>query len=98
VLEKYGAKREAYHGGDFNGVSCRHLVANISAIMEEFHPILLREKEVMCLDEEANEMCNPFLSLCGLIYGAFSSLLIIAPTESEILDADKKLKRLMEEW
>jgi hypothetical protein len=43
-------------------------------------------------------MCNPFLSLCGLIDGEFSSLLIIAPTESEILDADKNLKRLMEEW
>jgi hypothetical protein len=43
-------------------------------------------------------MCNPFLSLCGLNDGAFSSILILAPTESEILDADKKLKRLMEEW
>jgi hypothetical protein len=44
VLAKYSAKREAYHDCDFNGVSCRHLVANISAIMEEFHPISMREK------------------------------------------------------
>jgi hypothetical protein len=29
VFNKFGVKRESYHGGDFNGVSCRNLVHNI---------------------------------------------------------------------
>jgi hypothetical protein len=98
VLRKYNAKREAYHGGDFNGVSCRKLVANIVEIMLEFHVIIMQEKDASCSDDEANKMCNGFLAVCGLIDAAFSALLVIDPTGSEILDAENKVKKLMKEW
>jgi hypothetical protein len=82
VLGKYNTKREAYHGGDFNGVSCRKLVANIVEIMLEFHAIVMQGNDASCSDDEANKMCNGFLAVCGLIEAAFSALLVIDPTES----------------
>jgi len=32
LLEKYSIQREAYHGGDFNGVCCQRLVENTQNI------------------------------------------------------------------
>jgi hypothetical protein len=98
VLGKYNAKCEAYHGGDFNGVSCRNLVANIVEIMLDFHAIVMQEKDDSCSDDEANKMCNGFLAVFCLIDAAFSALFVIDPTESEILDAENKVKKLMKEW
>jgi hypothetical protein len=42
--------------------------------------------------------CATHFFLCAALLMGHYPLLIISPTESEILDADKKLKRLMEEW
>jgi hypothetical protein len=28
LLEKFAFQREAYHGGDFNGVCCRRIIGN----------------------------------------------------------------------
>jgi hypothetical protein len=58
VLGKYNTKREACHGGDFNGVFCRKVVANIVEIMLECHAIIMQEKDASCSDDEANKMCN----------------------------------------
>jgi hypothetical protein len=43
-LEKYHASRAAYHGGDFNGVSCRKIVSNAKKVCDEVREILLRKK------------------------------------------------------
>jgi hypothetical protein len=98
VLAKYGATREAYHGGDFNGVSIHAIVRNIIKIMPELREIIMREKDKSCSDEEATTKLDDFLSVCGLINAASSALLIIDPSEKEILDAERKVKKLMSVW
>jgi hypothetical protein len=45
VLAKYGCTREAYPGGDFNGVSIRALVQWIVEIMPEIRQIIIMEKD-----------------------------------------------------
>jgi hypothetical protein len=35
VLEKYNVSHAAYHGGDYNGVSCQRLVGNCTDITQE---------------------------------------------------------------
>jgi hypothetical protein len=43
-------------------------------------------------------MCNGLLAGCGLIDAVFPDLLVIDPTESQMLDAENKVKKLMKEW
>jgi F0F1-type ATP synthase membrane subunit b/b' len=87
VLYKFGVKREAYHGKDFNGVSCRNLVRSITEIIKELNVIVLREKLGTVPNKEANKKLEDFLLLCGLIDAAFDALSLIDPTPKEMDDA-----------
>jgi hypothetical protein len=91
-------KPEAYHGGDFNGVSCRNLVRNIQDIIKEVEVVVLREKANDVPVEEAKKKLDDFLQLCGMIDSVFASLSIIDPTEVEISDAERKVITLMKLW
>jgi hypothetical protein len=51
-LEKFQASRAAYHGGDFNGVSCRRIVGNAKEISDAVRDILLWKKMKNALTEQ----------------------------------------------
>jgi hypothetical protein len=65
-------KREAYDGGDFNGVSCR----NIQDIIKEVEVVVLREKADDVPLEEAKKKLDDFLQLCGMIDSVFAAVTI----------------------
>jgi hypothetical protein len=67
-------------------------------MMPEISQIIILEKDRLCSDQEAIKMLDAFLSICGLIDTTFSALLVIGPSEDEILDAEKKIKKLMSVW
>jgi hypothetical protein len=74
AMTKYGAKCEAYHGGDFNGISCQKVGANIIAIMTEIEVIFIREKDPLCSDEEATNMMDGYLYVCGLVNAVWPTM------------------------
>jgi predicted metal-dependent hydrolase len=49
LLEKYKASRAAYHGGNYNDVSCRRMVGSCHEIIEDIGKILLAKKNAMTL-------------------------------------------------
>jgi hypothetical protein len=82
-------KREYYHGGDFNGVSCRNLVRNIQDIIKDVELVVLREKADEVPVEEAKQKLDDFIQLCGMIDAAFATLSVIDPTEVELSDLER---------
>ncbi len=44
VLEKYKASHAAYHGGDYNGISCQRIVGNSSDLTREIATVLQAKK------------------------------------------------------
>jgi hypothetical protein len=82
-LEKFHALRAAYHGGDFNGVSCRRIVGIANEVSNGVREILLRKKDNECIDASINKKVDQFEQTLGLLDAAFSYLSILQPTEDE---------------
>ncbi len=90
-LEKFHASRAAYHGGDFNGVSCRRIVGNANEVSDGLREILLRKKDDECLDATINKEVDRFEQTLGLLDAAFSYLSILQPTEDEKKRQERQL-------
>jgi len=60
LLEKFHASRAAYHGGDFNGVSCRRIVGNAKEISDAVRGILLWKKDEGCTDIKIHNKVDEF--------------------------------------
>jgi hypothetical protein len=74
---------EAYNGGDYNGVSCRNILANASEITEGLKDILLSKKKLGTTDDAVIKKVGSIEQLLGLIYGAMASLMLVHPSEEE---------------
>jgi hypothetical protein len=73
-LEMFKVSHAAYHGGDFNGVSCRRLVANAQPISDELQKILIRKKNEACDDAIINEKVEDLETIMGLLDATFAYL------------------------
>ena len=83
VLKKYGASREAYHGGDFNGVSCRCIAQSAKAIFQELKVVLIEKKREGAPEEYIIETLGNIAELVGIIDAAMAALMVIFPTQEE---------------
>jgi NACalpha-BTF3-like transcription factor len=98
VLEKYNVSRAAYHGGDYNGVSCRRLVGNCEKIMEEIQIILETKKNETCDNTTINEKVKQIEHTLGLLDVAFYYLNIPHPTDDEKIKAKYAVEALSKQW
>ena len=79
IFQKYGVKREAYHGGQVNGVCIMRLVADSGDIIHEFF-ILLKGCSRGCVTGESSEqVCRIHAKLLCQIDCAFSLLRKFGP-------------------
>ena len=83
MLKKYGASREAYHGGDFNGVSCRCIAQSAKAIFQELKVVLTEKKREGAPEEYIVETLDNIAELVGIIDAAMAALMVIFPTQEE---------------
>jgi len=54
-LESLNITRAAYHGGDFNGVCCRRLVASSDNVAKTTREILIAKKDERCEETTINK-------------------------------------------
>jgi chromosome segregation ATPase len=92
LLEKYKASRAAYHGGDYNGVSCRRIVGSCHEIVEDISKILLAKKNETCDDATINKKVQQLEHTLGLLDAAFYYLNIPHPTDEEKKKQDMQWK------
>jgi hypothetical protein len=97
LLEKYNVSRAAYHGGDYNGVSCRRLVGNCGEIVEEIHNILKSKKNETCDNATISEKIKQLEHTLGLLDAAFYYLNIPHPTDDEKAKASQAAEALYEQ-
>jgi len=98
VLEKYKVSRAAYHGGDYNGVSCRRIVGNSSDIMQDITSVLQAKKDNSCSADEINEKMQQLDLTLGLLDAAFYYLNIPHPNNEEKERASEAVKALSSQW
>ena len=98
ILDKYNASRAAYHGGDFNGVSCRRIVGNSDEIVKEIQKILHMKKDETCTDEMIDEKVKQLELTLGLLDAAFYYLNIVHPTADEKEKASQAVSALSRHW
>jgi hypothetical protein len=87
VLEKYNVSHAAYHGGDYNGVSCWRLAGNCDKIMKQIPVILETKKNETCDNTTINEKVKQVECTLGLLDVAFYYLNIPHPTDDEKIKA-----------
>ena len=98
LLESFKISSAAYHGGEFNGVCCRRLVANAKVITDEVRGILFRKKDESCETDEIQSKIDALEALLGLIDAAFAYLNIDHPTEDEKKKARESVDALSHYW
>jgi hypothetical protein len=82
-LEKYNASHAAYHGGDYNGVSCRRIVGNSTEIASGIKTILESKKDERCDQATIDKKVNELAHTLGLIDAAFFYQNIPHPSDEE---------------
>jgi len=98
ILEKYKASRAAYHGGDYNGVSCRRIVGNCSDITREITDVLQSKKDQTCSADIINNKMHQLDITLGLLDAAFYYLTIPHPNNEEKERASDVVKALSTQW
>jgi hypothetical protein len=98
VLEKYKASHAAYHGGDYNGVSCRRIVGNSSDLTREIAAVLQAKKEQTCSADVIKEKIHQLDITLGLLNAAFYYLNIPHPNNEEKERASDAVKALSTQW
>jgi hypothetical protein len=98
LLEQFKISRASYHGGDFNGVCCRRLVASAKPISDEVRQILIRKKDEACEDATINKKVDGIEVILGLLDAAFAYLNILHPTEEDKIKAREAVDALSRHW
>ena len=83
LLEKYYASRAAYHGGDYNGISCRRIVGNSTEIAKGIRMVLEAKRNESCEQDTIIKKINELEHMLGLLDTAFWYLNISHPTDEE---------------
>jgi hypothetical protein len=90
IYRKLGLEREAYHGGDFNGVDCRRLMAKANQFYDLWKALVLETHDPMQSTvsvEELEQRMGQYRDLLGKLDVVFSMVRgvdFLLPTPEEI--------------
>ena len=106
VLKKEGnIYREAYHGGELNGVCVRQFLENSVIIMEEIKVLAINRRNMddrfydnRCSIEELRKTLDTYCNLFRVMDLTFSLLRIAAPTKKDIKEAKETIFILDHIW
>ena len=100
ILKSHNIKVEAYHGGDFNGVSCRKILDNIDKIMQEIKDVVRngRKKPSNVSDEEVLTKLEKYECLMKMLDSTLSQMMIVNPTQSEVTEFENRKVKTMRLW
>lgn len=100
VFKKRHAQRQAYHGGDFNGVDIRRIMADAEKIFEEIGEVLVRNGRAVRVmtGRHVRERCRDYGDLMTLLDGAFSKLRLADASEDDCNAAAQYMSKAMEQW
>ena len=99
--------REAYHGGEMNGVCVRRFLEQSSFLMDKMTELVCERRNInngrrrydnRCTSEELKETLNTYNDLFRVMDLVFSLLRIPAPTKYDIKNAKKAVAKLEEIW
>jgi hypothetical protein len=83
-------EREAYHGGDFNGVDCRRLMANANRFYDLWLELILETHDpiqsTVTVDElrERMEQYRDLLGKLDVVFAMVRGVDFLLPTQEEI--------------
>lgn len=98
IVHLYKIVREAYHGGAFNGVCIRRLMADATKIIDLIKDLLLTESKGHVSNETIAKVCDDHAKLLTCLDGAFSALRKEDPTFADIEKAKQLVLKSMERW
>ena len=100
ILKTYHIEVQAYHGGDFNGVSCRALLDHVEEIMSEIKKAVIsgRKKPSNISDAEVHSKLDKYEDLLKMLDSTLSQMMIVNPTQSEINEFEKRKNKTMKLW
>ena len=100
VFKKRRAQRQAYHGGDFNGVDIRRIMADAEKIFDEIGEILVRnaKREKDCTGRQIRDKCKEYGKLTTLLDGAFSMLRLTDASDDDCNKAAQYISKAMTLW
>lgn len=100
ILKTHNIEVEAYHGGDFNGVSCRRMLDNVGEIMQEVKEIVIRgrKKPSNISDAEVVTKLDKYEVLLTMIDCTLSQLMIVNPTPAELDEFKNRKNKTMKLW
>ena len=99
--------REAYHGGDLNGVCVRRFLEQSTNLMQKITCLVSERRDETngrteydnrCTKEELKKVMGTYSDLFSVMDLLFSLLRIPAPTENDIKNAKKAVARLEQLW
>ena len=100
ILKTFNVEAEAYHGGQFNGVSCRKILDNIESIMRKTEKVVIseRKKPSETSDKEVLAKLKSYEILLKMLDATLSQMNIVNPTEVEIHEFENRKNEMMKLW
>ena len=100
ILKTCNVEEEAYHGGQFNGVSCRKILDNIESIMQETEKVVIseRKKPSKISDKGVLTKLKSYEKLFQMMDATLSQMNIMNPTQLEIKEFENRKNEMMKLW
>ena len=103
ILEDSKIQKQHFHGGAMNGVCCRRFLDNLDVIFPKIKMLaedrLGRNSNPKKIDSDVlHKVIDTFHHLFEVIDLVFSNMCILCPTEIEINNTEKSIKKLEELW
>ena len=100
ILKAINVHAEAYHGGDFNGKSCRLLLDNTKSVMDQITVVVVerRRKESEESDACVFDVMKNYENLMGKLDAVLAQLTIINPSEDKIRELESMVNSFMKLW
>jgi hypothetical protein len=99
IIRAFGASKEAYHEGVYNGVSVLLIIQNAKYICQQIMTLLMEKSKTNGAEREhIHNKVNCFERVIGYIDDFFVKLAIINPTDEERFQACEACGAMIHEW
>ena len=100
ILQSHNIEVEAYHGGEFNGVSCRKILDNIENIMQQIKEVVKngRKKPSNISDTEVLTKLERYECLMKMLDSTLAQMMIVNPTQLELKEFENRILKTMRLW
>jgi hypothetical protein len=98
ILQKYGIRRGAYHGGDLQGNDVMKLMEQAKDISADIADLMIRSKHATrCKfnNDQISEICGQYETALILWDAVFAKCQIVSPTESDLVETEVYLQYAM---